>query len=52
MAGKKLLLSKKEMEKVYNSNDRYEKKYGSFDRFLADQKKYFDGQNVKYSVID
>tara|TARA_B100000902_G_C26915644_1_gene719086 strand:+ start:356 stop:511 length:156 start_codon:yes stop_codon:yes gene_type:complete len=49
---KKLLISKKEMIKMYSKNKKYQDKYGSFDRFLADQKQYFDGQNVKYSLID
>ena len=48
----KLLISKKEMLKLYLTTKKYEKKYGSFDKFLADQKKYFDGQNVKYSLIE
>ena len=49
---KKLLISKKEMLKTYNKNKKYQDKYGSFDTFLAGQKQYFDGQDVKYYLID
>jgi len=49
---KKLFVSKKEMLKMYSRSKKYQDKYSSFDRFLADQKQYFDGQNVKYSLID
>tara|TARA_R110000824_G_scaffold313351_1_gene500183 strand:+ start:313 stop:468 length:156 start_codon:yes stop_codon:yes gene_type:complete len=48
----KLLISKKEMLKMYSRSKKYQDRYGSFDKFLADQKQYFDGQNVKYSLID
>lgn len=48
----KLLISKKEMLKLYLTTKKYEEQYGSFDKFLANQKKYFDGQNIKYSLID
>ena len=48
----KLLISNKEMLKLYTTTKKYEEKYGSFDKFLADQKKYFNGQNIKYSLID